>query len=176
MNEGNCTDTGGGFATGTVFAQAAFHRAQKDAQHSTLQGGVALQKVAQTLGHREHPLAYGQSGKNVIGQMCGSLGHAPCVAGGAYAAPFAREGDEEVVAAFVAVGADEAFGENSAVEIAPEGLLNVSVHRNKPLRGVLCPAVPMGLNIRKRMLACAATSQTPARCHSVQAGHFQTHK
>jgi len=97
-------------ATGAVFAQAAFHSAQKDAQHCTLQGGVALQKVAQALGHGKHPLPYRQSWEDVVSQMRGSLRHAPCVAGGTYATAFTGEGDEKVVPALVAVGAGETLG------------------------------------------------------------------
>jgi hypothetical protein len=86
--------------TGAVFAQAAFYRAQQDAQHGTLQCGVALQEVAQAFGHGEYPLMellairlseqttlakslvmpHWQPWKDVIGQMCGGFGHAPCVA------------------------------------------------------------------------------------------------
>jgi hypothetical protein len=55
-------------------------------------------------------LAHWQPWKDVISQMGGGLGHAPCVAGGAYAAPFAGEGDEEVVAALVAMGSGKAVG------------------------------------------------------------------
>jgi hypothetical protein len=61
----------------------------------------------------------------MVGQMRGGLGHAPRVAGRAHAAPFAGEGDEEVVAALIAVGACEAVSQNSAVEIAAKGLLNI---------------------------------------------------
>ena len=58
VDEGHRTKTGRSAATGAVFAQAPFHPAQKDAQHGALQGSIGLQKVAQPLGHGEHPLAY----------------------------------------------------------------------------------------------------------------------
>jgi len=57
--------------------------------------------------------------------MGGGLRHAPRVAGRAHAAPFAGEGDQEVVPALVAMGAGEAVSENAAVEIAAKGLLNM---------------------------------------------------
>lgn len=110
MDEGDCADTGGGVATGAVFAQAAFHRAQQDAQHGTLQGGVSLQKIAQALGHGKHPLPHRQTGKDLVGRMRGGLGHAPRVARRAHAPPFTGKGDEEVVPALVAMGAGEAVG------------------------------------------------------------------
>lgn len=78
--------------------------------HRGIQGGIALQKVAQSLGHGEHPLSYWQPWKNVVGQMGCGLGHAACVARGTHAVPFAGKGDEEAVAAFVTVGAGETVG------------------------------------------------------------------
>ena len=35
-------------------AQSVFHRRKKDVQGQVLDGGVGLQQVAQTFGHREH--------------------------------------------------------------------------------------------------------------------------
>jgi len=66
VDESDCANTGGGVATGAVLAQAAFHPAQQHAQHCPLQGGVALQKVAQALGDGEHPLPHRQSGENMV--------------------------------------------------------------------------------------------------------------
>lgn len=60
MDEGDRSDPGIGGATGAMFAQAAFHHGQKNAQHRALQGRVALKKVAQPFGHREHPLPHRQ--------------------------------------------------------------------------------------------------------------------
>ena len=80
VDESDRAYAGLGVATGAVFAQAPFHLAQKDPQHSTLQGYITLQVIAQPLGHREYPLTYRQPGKHVIGQMRGCFDHAPCVA------------------------------------------------------------------------------------------------
>ncbi len=57
--------------------------------------------------------------------MRGGLGHAAYVAGGAYAALLTGKGNQEVVAAFVAVGAGETFSQNSTFEIPTKGLLDV---------------------------------------------------
>jgi hypothetical protein len=46
------------WASGAMLAQAAFHHGQKNAQHRALQGRVALKKIAQPLGHGEHPLPH----------------------------------------------------------------------------------------------------------------------
>jgi hypothetical protein len=61
-------------------------------QHGTDRVGLALQEVAQPLGHREHPLAHRQGREDVIDKMRGGFGHAPGAAGGADAAPLAGEG------------------------------------------------------------------------------------
>jgi len=46
VDKGHRPDARWGIATGTVFAQAAFQRAQEDAQDGPLQGGVTLQEIA----------------------------------------------------------------------------------------------------------------------------------
>ena len=51
---------------------------------------VALQEVAQALGHREDPLPHRQVRQDVIGEMGCGRHHAPAVARWAHAAPFAR--------------------------------------------------------------------------------------
>jgi hypothetical protein len=71
---------------------------------------LAIRLSEQTTLAKSLVMAHRQSGKHVIGQMRGGLGHAPCVARRAYAAPFARKGDEEVVTSLVAVGAGKAVG------------------------------------------------------------------
>ena len=43
-----------GAGTRAVRAQALLHRPQEQAQGGALEIGIALQKVAQALGHREH--------------------------------------------------------------------------------------------------------------------------
>jgi len=44
VDNGHRPNAGWSTATGTVFAQATFHRAQEDAQDGALYGGVTLQK------------------------------------------------------------------------------------------------------------------------------------
>ncbi len=73
-----------------------------DAQCAVKGFAVVLEVVAQPLGQGQHPLAHRQAGQDMVGQMRGGLHHAPGVAGGADAAPFAGEGDEKVMAAVVA--------------------------------------------------------------------------
>ena len=61
----------------------------------------------------------------MISQMGGGFGHAPCVTRRAYTAPFTRKSDEEVVPAFVAVGAGKAVRKNAAIEIAAKYLFDM---------------------------------------------------
>ncbi len=118
MGEGNYPDAGGSGATVAMFAQAAFHHGQKNAQHGALQGRVALKEGAQPFGHRQRPLAPRQRRKDVIDQVRRCFGHAPRVAGRAHAATFAGAGDQEIVLALVTVSTSEAVSEDAAFEIA----------------------------------------------------------
>ena len=79
-------------------------------QRRTLQVGVAVQEVTESLRHREHPLAHRQPRDDVIGEMSGGLDHAPGVTRRAHAAPLAGEGNEEVVPALPATGPGETVG------------------------------------------------------------------
>jgi len=54
----------------------------------------------------------------MIDQMRRHFGHAPRVAGGAYATTFAGVRDQEIVLTGVTPGVGKAMGENAAVEIA----------------------------------------------------------
>ena len=53
---------------------------QNDVQDGAERLRLALQVPAQPLGHREHPLAYRQRRKDMIGQVRGALRHAPRIA------------------------------------------------------------------------------------------------
>jgi hypothetical protein len=79
--------------------------------------------IAERKGEREHPLAHGDLGKDAVDEVGGGVGHAPPRAGGAEAA-LAREGDQTVVAAFVAVQAEEAMSQHAAFEIGAERALD----------------------------------------------------
>ena len=99
---------------GTVLSHMGLDHAQEDVPHGTRRYGLALQEVAQPLGHREHPLAHRQGREDVIDQVGGGLGHAPGVARGAECSPFARKGDQEIMPAVRTSGAGEAIGKDAA--------------------------------------------------------------
>jgi hypothetical protein len=63
-----------------VRAQALLHPSQEQEQGGALEIGIALQKVAQPLGHRENPLPHRQVRQDVIGEMRCRRHHAPGIA------------------------------------------------------------------------------------------------
>ena len=147
VNEGDRSDPGIGWASRAMFAQAAFHHGQKNAQHRALQGRVALKEVAQPFGHGEHPLPHRQRRENVIDQVRGSFGHAPGVAGGAHATALAGVCDQEIVLALVAVGSGKAVSKDAAFESAAKCPFDMGRRRFSVLAaGLLQPGFEMGLD------------------------------
>jgi hypothetical protein len=65
----------------------------------------------------------------VIDQVGGGFGHTPGFARGADAAPLAREGPQEIVAARGAAGAGEAVGQDAALQVASQLALRVAGYR-----------------------------------------------
>lgn len=78
------------------------------------------QVIAQSLGHREHPLPHRQSRNDVLGEVRGGLDHASGGAGRTDAATFAGVGDQEVMAAIGTAGARKTVGEDAALKIPAE--------------------------------------------------------
>ena len=85
--------------------------------------------VAERVGQRENPLADGHFRKNAIDEVCGGVGHAPAFAGRTETTPLARERDEAIVAAGVAVKPQEAVSQDSAPEVRAQLLLDESGRR-----------------------------------------------
>lgn len=65
-------------------------------QGEILDGWIALQVIAQALGHGQHPLAHRRTREDVVCQKRGGFHHAPGITGGTDAATLARIRDEEV--------------------------------------------------------------------------------
>jgi hypothetical protein len=74
-------------------------------------------------------LADGHLGQDAIDELCGGVGHASAAAGRAEATPLAREGDEAIVAASVAVDPQEAVGQDPAPEVRAQLLLDEAGRR-----------------------------------------------
>jgi hypothetical protein len=111
---------GGGEA---ALQQEGADRAQQDAQDGSGERRVAGQEGAQSLRQREDPLPHGEGRQHLVVQMGGDLDHPAGVAGGADAAPLAREGNQSLGAALPAAGARKAVGEDAAAEIGAEVVL-----------------------------------------------------
>ena len=132
VDEGDRAETSQGSRASTVRAQALLHHAQKQAQGPALEIGVAVQDVARALGYCQNPLLpHRQRWQDVISQMRCRRHHAPGVARGAHAAPFARERDQEIVPALPAPGPGKTAGEDAAVEVAAK--LTFHIFRHRPL-------------------------------------------
>ncbi len=93
---------------------------QEGAQDLAREPRIPGAAIAKRIGQREHPLPDRDLGQHPIDEMGRGVGHAAAAAGGAEAAAFAREGDQAVVAAGVAVDAEEPMGEHAALEICPD--------------------------------------------------------
>ncbi len=78
---------------------------------------------------RESPLEDGQFRKDAIDEMCGGVGHAPAAAGRTESTALAREGDEAIVAAGVALEPQEAVSQDSAPEVRAQLLLDEAGRR-----------------------------------------------
>ena len=81
---------------------------------------IALQVVAQALGHGKHPLPHRQAGNAMQGEMRGGLDHSPGGAGRTDATTFAGIRDQEVMPAVGAARPGKTMGEDAAFQIAAE--------------------------------------------------------
>ncbi len=99
------------------------------AQHFARELRIVGAAVAECVGEREYPLANGHLGNHAIDEVGRGIGHAASAAGRAEAAPLAREGDEAVELAVVAVQAQESVGEDAAAQIGAELVLDEAGRR-----------------------------------------------
>jgi hypothetical protein len=94
------------------------HSAQEAAQHLARESRVPRTSVSEWIGKREHPLPNRHFGKDVIDELGCHVRHAPTTARGTESSSLARERDETIVSACIAVDAQEPMGEHTALEIA----------------------------------------------------------
>jgi hypothetical protein len=104
------------------------NRAEKASQHLAREPRVPRTAISERIRKREHPLADGDLGKDPIDEMSGSVRHAPTAARGTEPTPFARKGDEPIVATGVAVYAQKAVSEHAALEIGAHLTLDEPRH------------------------------------------------
>jgi hypothetical protein len=98
--------------------------AQEGTEHGAGQLRVVGTSVTEWIGQGEHPLPAGDFGKYAVYQVRSGIGHATTATGRAEAATLAREGDEAIVPAVVAVKAKEAVGQHAATKVGAERLLD----------------------------------------------------
>jgi len=98
--------------------------ADESAKHGASERRVVGTAVSERIGQCEHPLADRHLGQHAIDEMRGRVRHATSAARRAKAATLARERDQAVVAAAVAVQAQEAVREHTAAQERPKFLLD----------------------------------------------------
>ena len=103
-------------------------RPQEGAEDFARESRVIGAPITKRIWKREHPLADRDFGQNAVDEVCRGLGHAVAATTRAKAPAFAREGDEAVEAAIVAVQAQEAMGEDAAAQEGMELLLDEAGH------------------------------------------------
>jgi hypothetical protein len=72
------------------------------------------------IGQGEHPLPDGRFGQHAVDEVGGRIGHSPTPTRRTEPPALAREGDEPIVVAGVAVDAQESMGEDAALEIGAD--------------------------------------------------------
>ncbi len=92
-------------------------RTQEGAQDLARELRIPGAATAERIRKREDPLPDRYLGQDPIDEVRRGVGHATTAAGGAKSAALAREGDEAIVAACVAVDPQEAVGEQHALEV-----------------------------------------------------------
>ncbi len=108
------------------------HRSHEHLKDGAHEGRVVRETVAKGKGEGEHPLADRHLGKHAIDQMRSRVGHAPAAARRAERTPFARIRHEPILAAIIAVNANEAVREDAAVEELPQLALDEPRHGPLP--------------------------------------------
>ena len=128
MQEGDGAEPGVVRGERTGGLQGRADDAEQDAERGAGKRGIAREKGADPLGQGEPPLAQGERGQDVVGEVGGDLDHAAGIAGGADATALAREGDEALGGAGVAADARETVGENTAAQVGAKVVLDPVGH------------------------------------------------
>lgn len=104
--------------------QGAEHRAEEHGDDRPTQAVIPRQLVPQAVGQTQHPLSYGDVGEHMIEHVGGALGHPTATATWTDRAALAREGDEAVEGAIVAVKPGKPTGEPTTAEEVAKLLLD----------------------------------------------------
>lgn len=110
-------------------AERREERTEKGAEDLAGECSVIGAAVAERVGKRQNPLADGYFRQDAIDEVRGGIGHSASSAGGAEATPLARERDEAIVSAGVAVEPQESMSQDSAPEVRAKLLLDEAGRR-----------------------------------------------
>ena len=103
--------------------------ADEGAQDFAREPRVVGAAIAERIRERENPLPNGRFGQHAIDEVCRRIRHATSAARGAEAAALARESDQAIVAARVAVESKEAVCENATAKERAKLLLDEARRR-----------------------------------------------
>ena len=117
-------------------ANAGEERSDEGAQDIGCELGVVGAAVPKRVGEGQDPLSDGNTGEDPVDEVGCGVGHGAALARGTNAAALAREGDEPVEFAGVAVEPEETVSEDSAAEISTQGLLDEA---GGGLAALVCP-------------------------------------
>ena len=104
-------------------------RAQEGAENLGGKSRVPGTSIAQRIGQGQDPLADGYLRKNAVDEMGGCIRHSPPSTRRTEPSTLAREGDETVVAASIAVDAKKAVRKHAALDVGAELSLDEMCHR-----------------------------------------------
>jgi len=110
-------------------AQLGEQRADEGAEHSTRESCVVGTSVAERIRQREYPLPDRHFGQHAIDEARCGVRHATSATRGTESAALARERNQAVVTAFIAVEPEEAVGEHATAQECAKLLLDEARHR-----------------------------------------------
>jgi hypothetical protein len=101
----------------------AEERAGVDREHGAAEGVIPRQAIAERVREREHPLAYGDVGQDVVDQFRRTGGHAPAATARTKPAPFTGKGHQRLGVTTIALKTGKTPSPHSTVQEAAELLL-----------------------------------------------------
>ncbi len=105
--------------TARATALVCEQRANKRAQYLGRESGVPGTAIPERIRQRQHPLAYWNFRNDAVDEAGGGIGHSPSTTRRAEPSALTRECDQAIVAAAIAVDADETFVVHSLAAVLP---------------------------------------------------------
>jgi hypothetical protein len=129
LNEHNRRTVSSAYAMVTARAATLVREqgAKKRAQHLAREPGVPGTAIPERVRECQHPLAHRDFWNDTVDEAGGGISHSPSTAGGAEPSALTRKCDQAVVAAAIAVDADETSGEYAAIKVGTQ----LSLHESR---------------------------------------------